>query len=766
MNKAFPDTLNPAKKDKKWLLQYAQAVISQQPLVPISRYAGRGQKMAEIRAYAMGKQSVVPYQRALKIDENNSESGWFTLDYTPLPIANKYRRTALGRLKDYDYNIDANVVDPISVDETDVFLKQVRNAVKIKEVAAKVAPDIAMDDSLNVSPGQPESTEEFDVWAKYSYKHRLAYESEIGISHVFRSNNLASIREKWRRDLFDFGIAVAKDYVEDGEVRIRWVDPRRWVVSFCPNGNFNEHVYAGEVMEVPIHRLREMAGDQFTEEEYRMIAEKGNAAAYKEAYNGRDRALRFYDMVTVEVLDMELITTDTVTYKTNINKRGNKVVVKAPAHEMNAPRRGSEYESKTRSRVYCVKYIIDTDYCFDAYEAPHQKRRTGSPYQVSTSYHAVAYDMEYMIPVGIMELMIPIIDNMQINWLKIQQCLVTAKPKGFAINMGSLENVPITNGKAQMSPEDLIRLYVLHGVVAFRQESIAGVPDQGMPITELVNGVDPSIVVYWNNIQSDIQLLRDVTGLNEMTDGSSINPKILTTPAEMANAATNNALSGIITSEEELLLSLAESIVMRLQSMVMAGDVYVYALGKDTNELLRLSKDMALRDFGIALEKKPTDGERKALIEEAKQLISGDLLDMADIFLIQESRNLKAVRAQLEFRMRKKREDKIKESMMLQQQNAQVQQQSMMTSEEQKRQTLQAEYMLKAELMKLEYSLKGQLAQEEFAHVEREGNASRAIQSAGILSNAQVAANASNAQPEMEDEDEQEDMMDQMPMTQ
>lgn len=752
----FPDVMTPGKKDKDWLLQYAKAVIEQQPRIPLSRYAGRGQRMNEIRAYAMGRQSVALYQTALKIDENSSESNWFGLDYTPLPIANKYRRTALGRLKDYDYNIEANVVDPISVDESDIFLKKVKNAVKVKQIAEKVAPGLAQDDVLNVVPDQPKSVDEFDVWAKYSYKHRLAYESEIGVSHVFRENDIQKLRDRWRRDLFDFGMCVGKDEVVGSEIRIRYTDPRRFIVSFCNTDDFSDMVYAGELMTVPIHKLREMAGDEFTEEEYRNIAETGNVTAYKLAQTTqmRNKSAFFYDEVTIDVLDLELITTDLVTYKTNVNKRGNKVVVKAPAHEKDSPRKGSEYSSRTRSRVYCVKYIVDTNYCFGAYLAPHQKRRSGDPYQVSLSYHAKAYDMEAMIPLGIMELMMPVIDNMQLNWLKIQQAIISAKPKGFAINMDALEDVPISNGTAQMTAEDLVRLYVKHGVVMFRKRSIAGVPDLGLPIEELTNGIDPSIVHYWNNIQSDIQLLRDITGLNEMTDGSSINPKVLTTPAEMANAATNNALSGIVSADEAMLLSLAESIVMRLQSIVMAGDVYVYALGRDTNEILRLSKDMALRDFGIGLEKKPTDGDRRNLVEEAKQLIAGDLLDMADIFLIQESRNLKAVRAQLEFRMRKKREDKIKESMMLPQQNALVQQQSAMMTEEEKRKTMAAEFQLKAQLLELEYRLKGELAAQEQGHRSTEGNANRAIQAAGVLSNAQVAANASNAEAEVEEEEE------------
>lgn len=104
--------------------------------------------------------------------------------------------------------------------------------------------------------------------------------------------------------------------------------------------------------------------------------------------------------------------------------------------------------------------------------------------------------------------------------------------------------------------------------------------------------------------------------------------------------------------------------------------------------------------------------------------------------------------------MRKKREDKIKESMMLQQQNAQVQQQSAMMTEEEKRKTMAAEFQLKAQLLELEYRLRGELAAQEQGHRSTEGNANRAIQAAGVLSNAQVAANASNAEAEVEEEEE------------
>lgn len=748
----FPDPItDPGKKGKEWLLQYAKAVIVEQPLVPITRYAGRGTRMQEIRSYAMGRQSISIYQKALQISESASEDNWFTLDYTPLPIANKYRRVALGRLRDYDYTIQAYVVDPLSTSEGDEFLKKVKTAVRIKEVAKKVAPDMAADDAFNVTPGQPESMEEFDVWSKFSYKHRLAYETEVGIEHVLSSNDILAVRDKWRRDLFDFGLAVGKDCVEGGEVRVKWVDPRRFVISYCYNDDFSDAVYQGEIQTMTIARLREMAGTEFTEAEFEKIAEMANPTAYKNAMKTRHHIARYYDSVAIDVLELELITSDQALYKRATNKRGNKIVVKADNAEHYKPRKGAEYQSKTETKVYKLKHIINTDFIFNYGPCTHQKRRTGSYHNVSMSYHVKAYDMDSMIPVGIMELMIPVIDNLQLNWLKIQQAIITARPKGFSVNVSALEDVPITNGGTDMRPEELIRMFVRHGVLVYRQDNLQGVPQHGPPINEILNGVDPSIMTYWSNVQMNIQLLRDITGLNDVTDGSSINPKMLTTPTEMANAATNNALSGIVFAEEQLLLSVAESIVQRLQSMVMAGEVYVHALGRDTNEIFKLSKEMPLRDFGIVLEKRPTETERRQLIEEAKQLIGGEMLDFGDIFLIHQSRNLKATQALLEFRLKKKYEQKMQESMAMQQQNAMVQQQSSMAAEEDKRATLSQEYQLKAELMRLEYELKAQQQEMINKFKGEEGSAERSIKAASVLTNARIAANSSNG--EYEDEE-------------
>ena len=85
----FPNiTTNPMDKDREWLLNYAKAVVDQQMKIPLSRFAGRGTKLNEIRDYARGKQPIEMYQKMLKISEDTSEDNWFSLDYTPVPFVN------------------------------------------------------------------------------------------------------------------------------------------------------------------------------------------------------------------------------------------------------------------------------------------------------------------------------------------------------------------------------------------------------------------------------------------------------------------------------------------------------------------------------------------------------------------------------------------------------------------------------------------------------------------------------------------------------
>ena len=64
---------------------------------------------------------------------------------------------------------------------------------------------------------------------------------------------------------------------------------------------------------------------------------------------------------------------------------------------------------------------------------------------------------------------------------------------------------------------------------------------------------------YYQIIQNNIQMIRDITGLNEFTDSSTPDGRALTTTAKLAVESTNNSLASISEAEKFLLNKLCIS---------------------------------------------------------------------------------------------------------------------------------------------------------------------------------------------------------------
>ena len=116
------------------------------------------------------------------------------------------------------------------------------------------------------------------------------------------------------------------------------------------------------------------------------------------------------------------------------------------------------------------------------------------------------------------------------------------------------------------------------------------------------NGLGRDAMNYWSLIQNHIQMLRDITGMNEFTDGSTPDPRALTTVAKLAYEGTNNSLYNILSGEKKLLESLSNDIILRIQDVAEAGTVqgYVRSLGGTTMKFFKLSPNVALYEFGIS----------------------------------------------------------------------------------------------------------------------------------------------------------------------
>jgi hypothetical protein len=286
------------------------------------------------------------------------------------------------------------------------------------------------------------------------------------------------------------------------------------------------------------------------------------------------------------------------------------------------------------------------------------------------------------------------------------------------IEMGALEDIPLGSGGKKLDPMSVLDLYNKTGTLVYRKADAQSRMTNYRPIEELENGLGRDAMSYWQLIQNHIQMLRDITGMNEMTDGSTPDPRTLTTVAKLAYEGTNNALYSIVQGDKFLLEDLANDIILRLQDVAETGEVkgYIRALGSNTMKFFKMSSNVALYEFGIFLEDRPTDDQRAMLMQQVQAGQAGGLLDIEDAIIIQNTDNLKVAQQLLAFKIKKRREQEEEKAMRQQQMNAQVQQESAMVAEQAKQQTIQVEGQMKAQLIQVEKELDSKLLEMKYQY--------------------------------------------------
>ena len=708
----FPDHLIPAdEKGYAWIMQYCKAAwYSYEQDTPRAIFFHNRFNYETYKQYAMGSQGINKYKPLLGIEEEATET-WMNIDWSVIPIIPKFRRIALGRLNKIDYNIVATPIDSLANEETDLYFANAKAKLLIREEAAKIDPSLLDMPALRLDPKEAKDFEELEIQMNYTFKHQMAIEAEQGIKLILEQNKIDKLRDTIKANLFDFGVAGYKEYIDsNGAVKIRSVNPRLLVTSYCRNNDFSDAEYVGEVLEMSIADLKQMAGDQFTEEQYEEIAKKyvGRLGNPRDFNMGSSIYNRGYDKFKIRVLDLEFFSVNQLVYESRIDRRGNKIYAKARYEDRN--KRKEKFERVAYKVVYKGKWIMDTDMMFDYGLCTDMKRAKSSLMDTTLSYHLYAPEFWDMKAYGFMEQLIPIADAIQIAWYRLQNAINQARPKGIMIEMGALEDIPLGAGGKKLTPMKVLDLYNKTGTLVYRKADAQGRMTNYKPIEELENGLGRDVMSYWQIIQNNIQMIRDITGMNEFTDGSTPDPRSLTTVAKLAYEGTNNSLAPIILGEKRLLESVSNAVMLRLQDVLHRGEVkgYVRALGSNTVNFIKVHPNVALHEYGIFIEDKPTDEQRMMLLQQVQAGQANGLLDIEDAIIIENTDNLKVAQQLLAYKIKKRREAEEEKAIRMQQMNAETQQQSAIVAEQAKQQTIQVEGQVKAQVEQV----KGQLQME------------------------------------------------------
>jgi hypothetical protein len=722
----FPDPLAPTeeKMSKAYGLAYAKSLMAQWGGIDTegSLYKRRYKEFETSRSYANGTQDTTIYKQILNsLDPNNGDGTMMTLDWTPVPIVPKFAKIVVNKIiSSYRYP-QVEAIDPLSRSEKDIKKKKIALRIENKEMFED-AKNSGLE--VDVDPESlPETPEEVEIFLDTNIKTDAEIAAQLATNMTLSWNNFDErVYRRCVEDLVSCGMAVTKRSNDPNYgINEEYVDPAFFVHSYTDDPTFSDIVYAGHIKRISIQELKRLCGDQLSEEEYQKIAKTvmnkygNNASRFMENYYDQ-RLSRYtygYDEFTLEVLDFEFLSVDSMIYEKKKSRFGNiGFYYKGNTYE--TPK-NSVYEREpvqmNNATVYGGMYIIGTEHILNYGQKNNVPKNIHDITRAQMSYSVVATNIRNMVPKSLVSSVIGFADQLQLSHLKIQQAIAKAKPDGIIIDVEGLENVDLGRG-GDLQPLEIQDIYEQTGVFYYRSKNPEG-GFQNPPVRQIDNSIRNinELIALYNHY---LRMIRDATGINEVVDGSTPKGEALVGVNQMAMAAANNALYDVTNASMILYRKVCEDILKCLQilpSQSVLYNVYEKAIGKTNMEVLNSFKDLPMYNFGIRVLSDLSDRDRQYLEQNIQIALGQKEIDLEDAIAI---RNIKDV-DQAERLLIIRRKKRIAKQQEMQQMNIQAQAQAnaqasqvAAQAEVQKQQAL---VQLEMQKKQMEYQLKSQLAQ-------------------------------------------------------
>ena len=748
--------IDPREKGYDWILQYCKAAWGDsRGYVPNNMLNFGQSKMNEIREYALGRQSTTKYKKLLNVDEQQDKT-WLNIDWTPPSFLTKFREIAISKLVQRRYDINAFAVDPIAKSEEDNYFTEMKVKILMREAAQKAGnQELLNSPVLAPQPGEAQDLEQLKMEEQFGYKHVMSMEAEMAASLSMYQNNFEEKRKRTIENLFDFGMGGYTEYIdENGQVKLREINPENMVLSYCAKNDFSDLVHWGEVREMYVGDL----APYFTVEQMNQIVQSvagrfGNPSNFM---YGTDYS-KYWNRFKVLVLDFECLSWNDYTYKEEVDNRGNvrfgktkyqdaaklAVTKEGVIEKMGTIPNMVDFSMKgqaepvfmpvTRKVVYKCKWLIQTDYMYDWGMSENQIRKPSSWWDTKLNIQLYSWNFYKMRFAGITERLIPLEDKASLTWFKLQNMSNKLIPYLINIDLNALEGVDFGGGGSKMDPTKVMDFIFSNFVVPYRSTDLLSQNPNYKPVSIEASGQLAVFGQLYQELQNTLDMMRQVSGLNELTDGSTPNAKTLVPIANAAMESTNNALYLLSFADKQLIQELADAIVSKVQIAVKLGKVegYARALGDETVKFFKINPDISIHEFGIFIQDVPSDFERQQLIQELNIRDSQGLIEPEDKILVMSTKNLKMASMILAYRIKKRREKLQEFELQKIQQASQGNAMATQVAEQEKRVTLQTQ---------LEVDVARINAEKQWDYIIQMGKKDKDIQEAEIQKEAKVIA--------------------------
>ena len=657
-NSSFPDQVVPEaeKRSLEYGLAVAQAIEHEwfRNTSGQNRFINNYQNFNRLKLYARGEQPVQKYKDELAI---NGDLSYLNLDWKPVPILSKFVDIVVNGMTDKGYEIKSYATDPFAVKQRTEFAENAAQDIANKEILDQLSQQLGKDFSVSGvgSDELPATQEELDIYMQLNYKQSIEIASEEVINNILDYNKFDETKKRLAYDLSVLGISCVKTNFNLSEgITVDYVDPASICYSYTTDPNFEDLYYVGEVKSMSLSEVKRQFPN-LTDQELEEIQKFPGRNSYTNTYWGQSTQDQ------IQILYFEYKTYHDQVFKIKQTDAGLEKTLEKD-DTFNPPESDN---FKKASRAIEVLYsgakvlglgnnILKWELC------ENMTRPLSDTTKVNMNYVISAPRMYQGRIESLVSKTIGFADMIQLTHLKLQQVLARMVPDGVYVDVDGLAEVDLGNG-TNYNPSEALNMYFQTGSIVGRSLTQDGELNRGkVPIQELQtsNGMS-KISAMIQTYQYYLQMIRDVTGLNEARDGSTPDKNALVGLQKLAAANSNTATRHILESLMYLTVRVCENISLRVTDMLnfpLTKESLIGSINTFNVNTLEEIEDLALHDFGIFLELEPEEEEKSLLEQNIQIALQAKNIGLEDAIDIREIKNIKLANQMLKLKQKEKAE--------------------------------------------------------------------------------------------------------------
>ena len=601
------------------------------------------------RLYARAEQPVQKYKDEMSI---NGDLSYLNLDWKPVPIIPKFVDIVVNGMDDKVYDIKAFAQDPESRHKRSKYAEDIMRDMQAREFLSEIQNTLGMDLFNTDDPESlPENKDELDLHMQLSYKQASEIACEEAVNNTLELNRFNLTKKRLIEDLVILGMSAVKTSWNKAEgVTVDYVDPARMVYSYSEDPNFEDLWYVGEVKAITLAEAKKEFPNLTNEELEKLQQYQGNSN-FLYNFNGRRDGNAIY------ILYFEYKTYSEQVFKIKKTSTGLEKALEKP--DTFNPTESDNFDRVSRSIevLYSGAKVLGYDMMLEWKMSENMTRPKSNLVKVNMNYNICAPKMYQGRIESLVSRMMGFADMIQLTHLKIQQVITKIIPDGVYLDVDGLAEVDLGNG-TNYNAKEALNMYFQTGSILGRSMTTEGDQNPGkVPIQELVksdggNKVNSLIQTY----QYYLQMIRDVTGLNEARDGSVPNSDSLVGLQKLAAAASNTATKHILNSYlyltvrtcENIVLRTADSIEFELTEEALKNSISTWNVGQ-----LQDLSEIHLYDFGLFMDLVPDEQEKEQLEMNIQAALQSGSINLEDAIDIRQINNLKLANQMIKLKRKK-----------------------------------------------------------------------------------------------------------------